>query len=71
MTPKELEAAIATAETELADAIAAAERQRDEAYRAYRRALYAWGEADQRLLSALLDLEDLHRTTDIERETSK
>lgn len=71
MTPKELEAAIASAERELEAAIAFAEQERDEAYRAYRRALHGWGDADQRLLSALLDLEDLHRTTDTERKASK
>lgn len=60
--------------SELEAAIAFADREREEAYAAYRRALRDLTDADLRLLSARLDLADaqeIARTTDNERKARR
>ncbi|MFC4137132.1 MULTISPECIES: hypothetical protein [unclassified Microbacterium] len=52
---------------ELQSEIAFAEREREEAYAAYRRALHALTEADLRLLDARLELEDAIAAGDLAR----
>lgn len=50
-------------------AVAFAERERAEAYEAFRRALRDFTEADLRLLSARLDLSDAIAERDVPRPT--
>lgn len=50
---------------QLQAAIAFAERERQEAHAAFRRALYALGEADRRLFYAQLDLQEAVAETEL------